>query len=468
MWWVMELQNILEEFKKNKDIKVNENKELELTIIFQEQACDISKFTIHLYPQIQKYSNLEELFLGLCKKLDNPSYTELEQYVYTGLLLLYQHGNVYLFDLSRMPSRSASDSSADPESTYGSRDGFVENYKDNIALIRSRLKCNNLNITDFMVGRRSKTFVGILSIEDIHNKDMLKRIKKQVDKIDVDAILSVDDFVSYFQQRLKLPVFQYLGNPDLACRKLYQGEFIIIIDRIPVVLCIPTTISLATRFRADEVTLKVFAYLERIVVLIAMFASTMFLALLASFVTFQNDCLSLLVLSILKVSQKTVIFPIAIEIFIVLGLFELYHLIGYRQPKSTISGTVVLIGGLIIGQNMMESGIAGVFIIAFTALAFLTSFVVSSNVTTVFAISIARLFLLLCASFYGLFGFVCAAAILGYFAYKQQIFGVAYFHPFVPLDIGSLVSFFRPTTSLSSKKRASTLKQIDKTRRSIK
>ncbi len=458
------MQEIISNFKRNKDVKVLENKNLDITIIFQEQACDIVKFSIYLYPKITKDANLEELFLGLCKKV-NSSYKELESYVYNGLLLVIFSQEFYIFDLSKMPSRSVGDSNADPESTFGSRDGFVESYKDNIAIIRSRLKCNNLNIDEYIIGRRSKTNVLLLSIEDIHNKEILNNIKETLVKIDVDAILTIDDFIAYFAAHLTFPTFQYLGNPDLACRRLYQGEFVIVIDRIPVVLCIPTTISLATRFRVDESSMRLFPILERFILLLALIFSTVFLGIFAAFITFQNDCLSLLVLSILKTSQKSVVVPIAIEILIVLGLFELYHLIGYRQSKTTISATVVLIGGLIIGQNLMESGIAGVFIITFTALAYLTGFVVSANAQTIFSISMVRICLLLASFFYGFVGLCVALTILGYLAYNDQMFNVAYFHPFIPFDIKDLRNFFVPTSALKNIYRPDVLRVNDQTRR---
>ena len=459
------MEALLENFKRNNDVKVEENPDIDLVIIFQEQACDISTFVVHLYPKITKEFKLDKLFIGLCKKIDNPNYEELEKNVYSGLLIAVHLNEVYVFDLSQMPSRKVSDSNADPESTYGSRDGFVENYKDNIAVIRSRLKCNNLNLDQFSVGRRSKTDVILVSIDDIHNKEMKGKIINKINSIDVDAILSIDDFISYFCEKVTFPVFQYLGNPDLACRRLYLGEFLIIIDRIPVVLCMPTTIGLSTRFRVDETSMRIFPLIERLILCFSLFFSTMFLAVFASFVTFQSDCLSLLVLSILKVSQKTVMFPIAVEIFIVLALFELYHLIGYRQSKTTISGTVVLIGGLIIGQNMMESGIAGIFIVSFTALAFLTSFVVTSNAQTIFAISITRAILLIVSCLFGIFGFVCGISVLGYLAYKQQTFDVAYFHPFVPFDIKGFKEFFLPTANIFNTTRQKNLRVTDKTRR---
>ena len=117
------------------------------------------------------------------------------------------------------------------------------------------------------------------------------------------------------------------------------------------------------RLSIDNFNNPIFNFVERGFILFAFFVSTIFLGLLCSFTTYQADSLSLRALSILKVTQKGVIFPIFFEILIVLALFEFFYFICFRQPKTTISSTVVLIGGLIIGENLVSTGIAGMFII---------------------------------------------------------------------------------------------------------
>ncbi|UKI48851.1 MAG: hypothetical protein L6U99_08350 [Clostridium sp.] len=55
--------SIILSFKKNKDVKVLENKRIDITIIFQEQACDIAKFFyLFISKKINNDSNLEEMF----------------------------------------------------------------------------------------------------------------------------------------------------------------------------------------------------------------------------------------------------------------------------------------------------------------------------------------------------------------------------------------------------------------------
>ena len=176
-----------------------------------------------------------------------------------------------------------------------------------------------------------------------------------------------------------------------------------------------------------------------------------------SFVTVQKDSLSLMVLSTLKVTQTGVYLPIFLEILIILGLFELYYLIGFRQARFTVSSTIVLIGGLIIGQNLISSGVAGVFIMTITAICYLMSFIVSSNVNTIVSVSMCRLLILFSSLIYGLFGVIIASIVLGCYLYKQKTFGIPYFYPFAPFDEEGIKNFFIPSSSLANKKRSKLL-----------
>ncbi|RAZ06608.1 hypothetical protein DK853_53535, partial [Klebsiella oxytoca] len=66
---------------------------------------------------------------------------------------------------------------------------------------------------------------------------------------------------------------------------------------------------------------------------------------------------------------------------------------------------------------------------------FLLSFVVSSNVTNIISISLARVLILISSLFYGLFGIVIASIFLACYLYNQKTLGVRYFYPFLPFNL---------------------------------
>ncbi len=433
---------MLDWMKSNLDVVVKDTS-ANCEICYQEHLCNIIIFMRYFYKEIEvnKNSELDMLFPGLCKKIDYNK-EAIEQMVFSGVLIAYRNYTFYAFDLSKTPTRNVSDSIVEAEGGFQSRDGFVENYKDNIALIRTRVRDSNLKIDNFTIGRRSKTTVNLLSITDIHNDNIRNEIINRLNNIDIDAVTNMDDISVVFQKKGLFPSSQYVGSPDLAARRLYNGEFVLIVDRLSIALVLPVNISITSRMAIDNLNIPVFTSLERLFIIISLFISTVFLGLFASLITYQSDFLSLAWISVLKSAQKGVVLPIFLEIGIVLSLFELFYIIGFRQSKITLSSTVVLIGGLIIGENLVDSGISSVFVITLTAIAFLTSFICSSNVTVLMSISVIRLILLLSSYYLGMYGLILCSIVIVYLMYNQKLFGVHYFYPFVPFNVNGIKLFF--------------------------
>lgn len=458
---------MFEELKNNNDVIYRETP-ANCIICYQEHLCNILEFMKDFYPVItqEKKKRLDEIFPGICKEIDKNE-EMAEQLIFSGILIAERDSVLYAFDLSKAPSRMTSDSIAEPDNVFGSRDGFVENFKENIALIRTRIKDARLNIDTCTIGRRSKTILSLLSLKDVHNDQIKKEILKELKKIDIDAVLSIEDIMVYFQKNHLFPSYHYIGNPDIACRRLYNGEFLLIIDRICCVIAFPTTLAYTSRLKIDGINLPIFSLFERLFVFFSAIISIFACGIICSFSTFQMDSLSLTILSTLKVSQTGIFLPIHLEILLVLLLFELYYIIGFRQSKVTVSSTIVLIGGLIIGENLISSGLAGVFLMTATAICFLLTFIVSSNVTTILAISMTRLFILLCTVFYGFIGVLLGSFLLAYRMYQQRTFGVPYFYPFLPFDVKGIHRFFLSNSSLKVDNRDQVLNVKNVHRRKI-
>ena len=81
----------------------------------------------------------------------------------------------------------------------GPRDGFVENLEVNISLIRRKVKDNNLTIELFNVGSRTQSDVAMVYLNDIVDKQVLEELRKRLEAVDVDAILSAGALDQYIE-----------------------------------------------------------------------------------------------------------------------------------------------------------------------------------------------------------------------------------------------------------------------------
>ena len=152
--------DLRERLSKDIDVIISDNNEINITIFFQEQMCNIIDFSRDFLPQLIARPELSasEILTGIAREVDVKE-KDVYQIIFNGLMLLYDHkrNKFFLLDISKALRRDTGDSNAEPQNIIGSRDGFTENYKDNISLLRGRLKNSNVLIKEFKIGRRSKS-----------------------------------------------------------------------------------------------------------------------------------------------------------------------------------------------------------------------------------------------------------------------------------------------------------------------
>lgn len=442
----MTLEEVLILFNDVSDVTIISNIE-NYIMFYQNDSFDISLFTNRYLPIYHSNINKSfiELFPGIVKEF-NSSKEDILNLIFQGMMILYEKSTkkFYFLELISRDVRNTQDSLEEPESITGPRDGFVENIKINITLLRQRIKDENLVFEELKLGKRSKTQIDIISVKDITNISFLNQVKYMLSKIDCDAILTLEDVTTVFQKNCIMPQYLYIGYPDIASRRLLDGQILIFIDNIPTCICLLNTISSFLRNRVEQVNIPLYSIYERIFLYFSIFIAVFLLPLMTCFLTYQSDSLALQMILKIKTVEQGVFFPIYIEMFFVLFLFELYYIVSFKSPKLTLSSMVVMVGGIIIGQNTIESGMVSVFIMTFVALCFLATFTISSNVTFVMSLSLLRILLLLSTIFLGIVGFTLASFYIICKISQESIFNIDFLYPFVPFksqDLKNVVLF---------------------------
>ena len=123
----------------------------------------------------------------------------------------------------------------------GPREGFIEDIKTNINLIRKRLVTSDLKIDEMEIGRYTKTKIAICSITSIADKKVLKKIKERLSKIDIDGVID-SYYLQDFLEEKPNSIFKQIGyceKPDILVAKMLEGRIGIIVDGSPIVLTLP-------------------------------------------------------------------------------------------------------------------------------------------------------------------------------------------------------------------------------------
>src|SRR5690625_2796314 len=389
---------------------------------------------------------------------------EMVAEVFIGKLLIFFHAEkfIYSIDIAKRPQRQPEEPSTEI-SIKGPRDGFVEDIFTNIALVRKRLRTSSLAIKNYELGRRSKTIVSLLYIEDIANPEIIAEIDRRLQKIDIDAIYSGTQLKEILSERAYniYPVFHYSGRPDFAVTSLLNGRFLLLIDGVQFVLIAPINITFILKTAEDAENTYLFNSFERLVRIAALFIAILLPGLWVALSSFHQNQIPIAFLGTLVESRRGVPLPSPLEALLMILLFEFFREAGLRLPVA-IGSTLSVVGGLIIGDAAIRAGLASPIMIVIVAASSVATFtLVSLSLHGI--VSILRILVIIASSFFGLFGFFVALFLIILSVANVESFGVSYFAiPEISKFRDALKSILR-LPEVMYNKRPEILKTTDKT-----
>lgn len=332
------------------------------------------------------------------------------------------------------PSRSISQ----PETETvirGPREGFTEVLKVNTSLVRRRIKDTNLKIEVMQIGKRSKTDVAILYIDDIVNKSILMELKERLNRINIDSIADSSTLENLIEDNYLSP-FPQLENterPDSVAASLYSGRIAVMVDNSPFALILPATFGSMLQSSEDHYSRWAESSFVRILRIIAVILTVLSPSLYVAITAYHPGLLPTVLTYYLAASRINVPFPVVVEAALMELTLELLRESGTRI-SGPIGTTVGIVGGLIIGQAAVEAGIVSPLMIIIVAVTTISSFAIPSYEFVV-GFRLWRFILIACASILGLYGIMLGIIVLITHLIRLNSFGVPYTSPFSGLGI---------------------------------
>ncbi len=320
-----------------------------------------------------------------------------------------------------------------PTSTVikGPREGFVESLPVNVSLMRRKLKTPDLTFEHLTVGKYSKTPVAICYIKSIANDKLVKKLKKKISEIDIDAVLD-SSYLSKFLCEHKYSIFKQLGNtekPDILAAKILEGRVAILVDGSPIALTAPYLLVEDFQSPSDyynsSYSATVARYIRIISIVIALFSPALFVA--AELFHLQLIPLSFL-LTIVN-SIKGIPLSPSYEMFFSLLIFEILNEASVRMPKY-VGMVVSIVGGLVLGETAVNAGIISAPTLMIIALSGICLYTVPELEQT---FSVLRIVFLVVAGSLGLYGLLIAISLLVVYLVSFECFFTPICAPFSPL-----------------------------------
>lgn len=318
----------------------------------------------------------------------------------------------------------------------GAHEGFVEVVRTNMSLLRRRLKSPVFKMELFVMGDKSQTDMCLCYMQDRVPQRLLKQIKNSLDKIDLESILSTG-YVRPFLESKRFEVFSSTGTterPDVLCSKLIEGRVGLLIDGVPFAIVIPKFFTESFQTLDDYSFKPYYAFFIRWIKYAAFFISILLPALYVSIALHHPELLNSTLLMILVDAEQKAPISLLPEALGVLIMYEIIREAGLRLPKA-VGGAVSIVGGLIIGDAAVESGLVSTPMLTIIALSVTSGFVVPELNQS---ITVLRLLFLIAGGLLGLFGVSLLACATLFNICATEDYGFPFTAPISPFNLKSM------------------------------
>ncbi len=378
--------------------------------------------------------------------------------LYAGLVPLIVEGldKIIILDARDYPSRSVEEPEKE-RTLRGARDGFTENMMENVAMIRRRLRSNQLIFKVFNVGTDSKSDVVLCYMQDRADSKFVEKLTSVLDDMkqkalhgggkgsaprrgtgDFDALTVTDQsLLEHLQESFGVanglnpfPRVRYTQRPDVAAAHLEEGKVVLITDNSPTAMMIPVSVFEFFQDTDDyyfpQLTGNYFRFL-RILNFVVILLLTPIYVLMVEYEWFTPDVLRFFV------PEDDYVISIFWQFMLLELAIDALKLASLNTPTS-LGMSLSVIGALILGEFSISSGWfipQTILCMAVVALAAFTQ----PSIELSYAMKFCRVFMLIGAQVLGLGGIIAAAAIsVLVMGMTKTLSGTSYLYPLTPFD----------------------------------
>lgn len=366
------------------------------------------------------------------------SHNEITTYIMSGFacILVDGYSQGLVIGVQGFSFRSVSEPDTDVVQR-GSREGFVEPLRINMSLLRRRLRNTDLKFETHTIGSISQTDICLCYLTGTVSEDILSEIKKRLSKVDLDTLFASGYLVPYLDDDSDRPIFSGVGiteRPDTACAKICEGRVVILVDGTPSALVVPHLLVENFQTLDDYTNRPFFATMTRWLKYTAFMISSLLPGLYIAIATFNPEFFPSQLLTKVATSISKTPFSVFSEVLLFTFIYEIMREAGLRLPK-TLGHAVSIIGGLVIGETAVNSGLIGPPTLMVVALAAICSYVVPDLYAS---IAFLRFMFIFAGGFFGVWGVMLMLCVVLINVCSKNSFGIPFASPIAPLGLFGL------------------------------
>ncbi len=314
----------------------------------------------------------------------------------------------------------------------GPQEGFIENIRANISLIRKIMHSENL-ITEFLrVGQRSKTKVAIMYILDLASPQLIQEVKRRISNIKIDYLSEtgmLEEMIEDYPLSI-LPQILRTERPDRIASSLAEGKVAILVGNNPFAMVVPATFFSFIQSSEDYYVRFPYGYWIRILRFAAIILTLILPAFYVAIAIFHQEMLPTDLILSISAAKERVPFPTVPEILLMEISFELIREAGIRVP-GVVGQTLSIVGTLILGQAVVAASLVSPISVIIVAMTGLASYAIP-NYETAFGLRFMRFIFIFLAAILGFLGISTGLSVMLCFLINMKSFGVPFMAPVAP------------------------------------
>ncbi|MGE5573727.1 MAG: spore germination protein [Bacteroidota bacterium] len=315
---------------------------------------------------------------------------------------------------------------------HGPQEAFNETLKNNVALVRRRMRTPDLVSEVIKVGTLSRVDCAVLYVEGLVNPKLVAEVKRRINGIRADQIQDTGSLEQFIEDRPFMLAPQTLSTerPDRMAAFLSEGHVGILLDGSPFGLVAPATFWALLQSAEDYYLRWPFGTFLRLVRLAALAVAVLLPAVYIALTNFHPEMLPTDLLLAIAATRERVPFPTVVEVLVMEVSFELIREAGIRVP-GVIGPTLGIVGALILGQAAVAASIVSPILVIIVAVTALGSFAVP-NFNMAFAARLTRFVYIFVAAAFGFYGIAVGVFLQMLLYVNARSFGVPFMSPVAP------------------------------------
>jgi len=323
----------------------------------------------------------------------------------------------------------------------GPREGFTESLKYNLALIRKRVRSEDLVVQTVEIGKLTKTQVCLTYFNSVADKKVVKEILKRLKHIKIDEVLDSHYLVSYLQKNPR-SLFKQVGDtekPDILVGKMLEGRVGIIVDGSPIALTLPFILIEDLQNADDYYSQPVRVTFIRVLRLVGVILAVLLPGVYVALEKFHYKILPTEFLVTIMNTTEGIPFSPFMEIIFVVLLFEILYEANLRMPQY-FGMAMSIVGALSLGETAINAGLVSPPAVMIVALSGITFYIIPSQAAQ---FSILRLLALVIGAAVGLYGILIFCVFLISYLSSFDSYNSAYLAPTSPFVRDDQKDYFK-------------------------